>query len=92
MNTYQYITTALGPAKHHNSLEDAINWMTDYAKPAPMVESPHLHIELDGTRIGDLYIVDRDVKIMSGEEHPDVIHICHLLRNAFSRKLMLVNH
>lgn len=93
MNKYQYITTALGPAQHHSNLEEAIDWMVDYAKRIPMIQSPHLWVESnDGKQVGDLYIVDHDVKIMSGDNRPDIVHICHLLRNALSRKLRLCNH
>lgn len=88
MITYRYITIALGPAKHHDSLEDAINWMVDYVAPRPMVVIPHLYVERqDGRQVGDLYIVERDVKIMSGDNSPDIVHICSLLRNALTRRL-----
>lgn len=88
MITYRYTTSALGPAKHHDSLEDAIDWMADYAVPLPMVMIPRLHVEReDGSRVGTLYIVERDVKIMFGSTSPDIVHICSLLRNAYSRRL-----
>lgn len=91
MTTYHYTTTSLGPVKHYNNLEDAINGMIDYSITLPMVQSPHLHVETDdGILVGDLYIVDRDVKIMSGEDNPDIVHICSLLRNTLTRRLRKV--
>lgn len=82
-----YITASHGPEKKHASVEDAIAWIAKYVMtPKARYAIPKLWIyDKNNTLIGDLYVIDKEAKIMSGENKPSVLHVCYMLRNTITK-------
>lgn len=65
------------------SMDAAIAEMVTLAEGKREIPSLYIY-DHNEVLAGHIYIVDHDSKIMSGEDNPDIVHICHLMRQAIT--------